>query len=724
MNAQELHELLGEMTIEEKIGQLVQLTPDYYSESGEITGPMAFWEYSHKERNRAGSVLGTRNAEQVIQIQKAYLDKSRLKVPLLFMADVIHGYETIFPIPLALAASFNPEVVELAAALSAKEASEAGIQVTFSPMVDHVKDARWGRVMESNGEDPVLSSALARAYVRGYQGQNLAQDFTKIAACLKHFVGYGASEAGRDYNHVDLSDRELYQNYLPAFRAAIEEGAQLVMTSFNSIKGVPSTGNSAVVKDILRKELEFSGVVISDWSSVSELVAHRVAENRQEAARMAFDATVDIEMVSDCYQHYLANQLTEEDVTQLNQAVFRVLTLKNRLGLFEDPYRGLLSIKKNESSFTASKELRQQAKEVAHKTIVLLKNDTHILPLKKNKRIALVGSKATSCDILGGWAYNGKFEEAIPLNQGLKEKDLQLTVVGSKTQTISEMEKRAMLEAAATNDVVVVALGETSQEIGENKSKASPTLPSEQIDLIKELAEVNPNLVLVLFNGRPFVLTEIDTQVKAIIEAWFPGSEGGRALADILVGEVNPQAKLPMSFPRAVGQLPLSYQLYSTGRPMTRESEDKPYVTRYVDVKNSPLYPFGYGLSYTMFEYNQLSQSSDILTNEEPVTISVKIKNTGSMKGTEIVQLYLEDCVTQVVRPMRELKQWREVELQPNEEKEVQFTIYSTELCYVHNDLTNVADFGTFDYWIGSDSTADLAGKFVYKESRSEKAVD
>jgi beta-glucosidase len=718
MDAQKLTELVSKMTVEEKIGQLTQLTPDYFSESGEITGPMAYWKYEPEEIYSTGSILGTRTAEQVIQIQKNYLRKSRLKIPLLFMADVIHGFETIFPIPLGLAASFDSDVVETAATLSAREATESGIQVTFSPMVDHVKDARWGRVMESNGEDPVLSSALARAYVRGYQGTDLSQDFTKMAACLKHFVGYGASESGRDYNHVDLSDRELYQNYLPAFRAAIEAGAQLVMTSFNSIKGIPSTGNKAVLKDILRKELAFSGVIISDWSAVAELIEHRVAENRTEAAKMAFDATVDIDMVSDCYQHYLAHQLTEDEIELLDQSVLRILTLKNRLGLFEDPYRGLQALQHQVSSFTASSEIRQQAREIAQKTIVLVKNEEQILPLKREKRVALVGPKATSQDILGGWAYKGLPEEAISLAEGLSEKELRLTIVGSENQIITAAEKEKMLQAAATNEVVIVALGETSQEIGENKSKAAPTLTKEQTDLIKELAHVNENLILVLFNGRPLVLTEIEPCVKAIVEAWFPGSEGGRALADILVGEVNPQAKLPMSFPRAVGQLPLSYQLYSTGRPNTVENEMKPYVTRYMDVKNTPLYPFGHGLSYTSFSYNQLNQSSNVLVSDGELTISVTVKNTGSVVGTQVVQLYLEDCVTEVVRPMRELKQWQSVSLQPDEEKSISFTISQQDLCYIHNDLTNHPDSGKFNFWIGSDSTASLSGEFLFQESR------
>lgn len=718
MESEKIYSLLEKMTIEEKIGQLVQLTPDYFLDKGEMTGPMAFWPYEKEDLFQIGSILGTHTASQVIAIQKEYLEGNRLKIPLMFMADVIHGYETIFPIPLAIASTFDPKVAEEVASLSALEATESGIQVTFSPMVDHVKDARWGRVMESNGEDPVLSSALARAYVRGYQAGDLTKNQSKMAACLKHFIGYGASEGGRDYNHVDLSDIELYQNYIPAFSAAIDEGASLVMTSFNAIKGIPSTGNEQIIKQLLRDTLGFKGVVISDWSAIAELIAHRVAGDKKEAARMAFDASVDIDMVSDCYQYFLAQQLSEQDKKKLNESVLRILSLKNKLGLFEDPYRGLLDTTENTKKKTASKEIRSRAREIAAKTIVLLKNQDNILPLKKHDQVALVGPKATSTDLLGAWSYKGNQDEAVTICQGLSEKMIDLSVVGSETNAIDSQEKLEMIEAAKYSEKVVIAVGETKHEIGENKSKASLRLNKDQIDLIQSVYEVNPNIILVLINGRPLVLTDVEPYVKAIVEGWFPGSEGGHAIADILMGDAQPSAKLPMSFPKHEGQIPLTYQQYSTGRPSTVENEAAPYVTKYIDVTNTPLYSFGTGLSYSSFDLTSCQQSAGSLSEKQELILSASVSNSGNCKASVIVQLYIEDCVTKVVRPMRELKQWRIMTLESGEEQLVEFIISEKDLQYTHADLSQTVDEGVFNYWIEIDAHTPKQGQFKFISSK------
>lgn len=710
MKTSELEKLLTQMTLPEKIGQLVQLTPDFFAEQGEVTGPSNYWHFTEEEKYNIGSVLGTRDKKQVRHIQEAYLQKSRLKIPLMFMADVIHGYETIFPIPLALAGSFDPQVIEKVASISASEATEDGIQVTFSPMVDHVEDARWGRVMESNGEDPTLSTALAKAYIRGYQGPDLAQDPTKIAACLKHFVGYGAVKSGRDYNGVDMSELALHQNYLPAFKAAIAEGAELVMTSFNSFNGVPASANKYLMQDILRDELAFEGILISDYSAIAELIAHRVAEDKKVAAELALTASVDIDMVSDCYQHYLS----AADEEKIDQAVRRILRLKNKLVLFEDPYRGLNNAD-NAKTLTFSSEYRAEARKIAQKTITLLKNEGSILPLPRSKSVALVGTKADSTDLLGGWAYKGDWEKASTVKQSLEEKNLHVETVGSASQSVVTLEEQAlMVEAAKNNEVVIIAVGETSRTIGENKSKTKPELDATQIRLIEAVHAVNDNIVLVLFNGRPLVLTEVLPLVKGVVEAWFPGTEGGRALADILVGDANPQGKLPMSFPETVGQLPLTYQEYSTGRPNTPVNREAPYVTKYIDASNQPLFAFGYGLSYSTFVLSDYSQSSTEFKADEEITIEVSVKNTSAVAGIETVQLYVQDKVAEVVRPTRELKKWQHIFLAAGQEQRLTFTLTEADLRYVHTNLIAASDPGEFLYGIGADSTVELTGSFRY----------
>lgn len=699
-----LVELLQKMTVSEKISQLVQLTSDFFSVEGEgeITGPMQEWNLPAEKLFQIGSVLGTHTAEQVKKLQTTYLEKSRLKIPLLFMADVIHGYETIYPIPLALAASFDEVLIEEVARLSAKEATAAGIQVTFSPMADHVKDARWGRVMESNGEDPTLSAVLTKAYVKGYQGNDLANDKQRLAACVKHFIGYGAAEGGRDYHTVDFSDIEMYQNYLPSFKAAIKAGAELVMTAFNTVHGIPASGNQQLLQDVLRKELDFDGVVISDWAAVAELMAHRVAADKAEAARFAFEAGVEMDMMSDCYLLNLEDSIqTPTQHQQLDEAVLRILTLKNKLGLFEDPYRGLMDSTMETKETT--NQFRDLARKSVHQTTVLLKNE-QLLPIKQQQKVALIGPKATSQDILGAWSWMGKTEQAISLAEGLAAKNLNLSTLSMPDgAVVSEEMIQEAIALAKQNEIVVLALGETSEESGEAASLAYLELSRNQERLIHEVAKVNTNIILVLFNGRPLVLKNVVNQAKAIVEAWFPGSEGGHGLADILMGEVDPQGRLPMSFPAAVGQVPITYAQLSTGRPMNEQNKNQKYISRYMDETNEALFPFGHGLSYSQFELKQVS-NTDVFNGEGTVEITCKLKNNSAQAGNTIVQLYLQDCVAQVARPMKELKKWQALSLEAYEEKTVRFQLTMDDFAYIGPKLVSQVDEGEFKVYIGLDS--------------------
>lgn len=701
MKSTKLKELVNEMTIEEKVGQMIQLSADFYSTTeNEITGPMNDMHLTTEKMTTVGSVLGISGAERVKAIQKSHLESNRLGIPLLFMADIVHGYRTIFPIPLGLASSWNPKLVEQTASIAAKESSISGLHVTFSPMVDLVRDARWGRVMESTGEDAYLNQQMARAFVRGYQGSNLKDDLSKMAACVKHFAAYGAPIAGREYNTVNMSERQLRENYLPAYKAAIDEGSRLVMTAFNTVDGIPATGNSWLMNEVLRKEMGFDGVLISDWGAIGELIAHGVAENLKEAGTLAFEAGVDIEMMSAAYSSELQGLIESGslDERKLDQAVLRILELKNDLGLFENPYRGADGQKEEQEVF--SLENRETARISAEQSMVLLKNE-NILPLKKEMTIALIGPNSQTNDLLGSWSWKGSTSETPSLYDGiLKHISANQLVVIEEADILNHTAD----EKLANVDVIVLALGETSEMSGEAASRTSITLPGNQIELVKAVRKLSKPVVATLFNGRPLDLSDIVDDVDGLVEAWFPGTEGGIALANILFGEVNPSGKLTMSFPRNIGQVPIYYNQDKTGRPMNEENKDEKYLSKYLDVENSPLFPFGFGLSYTNFSYSAIKPSHATFTKEESLTVSVRVKNVGTISGSEIVQFYVQDEVGKVVRPVKELKGFEKISLKPQEEKEVCFTLTAKELGYVHPDLTYATDSGTFKVMVGTDS--------------------
>jgi beta-glucosidase len=700
--------LLKTMTLKEKIAQLLQLAPFFFKKNiiGEITGPMEELGINDEDIRNAGSVLGIGGAKEAIEIQKSYLENSEKKIPLIFMADIVHGYRTIFPIPLAIGCSFNEAIAEKAARVSAVESSVAGIHLTFSPMVDLVRDARWGRVMESTGEDPFLNSLFAAAFVRGYQGDDISKD-ENIAACVKHFAAYGAVEAGREYNTVDISERMLREYYMPAYKAALDQGCKTIMTSFNIVNSVPASANTWLMRDVLRNEWGFDGVVISDWGAVKELIPHGVAENKKEAAEKAIKAGVDIEMMTSCYVQHLEELLEEGNINIeiINEAVLRILRLKEELGLFENPYKGA-DVEK-EAKLLLCDEHRSAARDVAAASMVLLKNE-NILPFNKNvKKIAIIGPFADSHEILGEWSWDGKFEETVSLMEGIVNKVGKNMVVISKGCDIvggSDEEIKQAINIAKDVDVVILALGEHFNMSGEGESRASIVIPGRQEELANEIIKLGKPTAVVLFNGRPLEIKNLYNNAPAILEAWFPGTEGGNAIADILFGDKNPTARLCMCFPYAVGQIPIYYNAFNTGRPKLFDESDERYCTHYLDIPNDPLLPFGFGLSYSKFEYSDSALDSEVLTKDSSIYLRVKIKNAGSMAGEETVQLYIRDVSGSVVRPVKELKGLKKVHLETGEEREVLFEIKEEMLRFYNSSFEFKSENGKFIAMVGPNS--------------------
>lgn len=712
-----VEQLLSQMTLREKLGQMSQMSGDFFAGigAGAITGPMHSFKVEPEDVQMAGSVLGTTGAEQVIQIQEEYLQNSRLKIPLLFMADVIHGYRTIFPVPLALGCSWQPELVRECMAATAREAAAAGVQCNFSPMVDLVRDPRWGRVMESTGEDPWLNSQFAKAFVQGYQGESLGVEGT-MAACVKHMAGYGAAEAGRDYNTCEISPYTLHDMYLPAYKAALDAGARLIMTSFNTLDGVPSTANKWLFRDLLRASWGFDGVSISDWGAVHELVAHGIAEDDKEAAAKAIGAGIDIEMMSFSYLNY-GEKLVQEGVLSeelIDEAVLRILRLKEELGLFENPTRFANQQKQNQ--YMLCPEHRQLAREMAEASMVLLKNDRS-LPLVKKQKLLVAGPYATAGHILGGWECDGRSEEAVTLQDGLQahfnEWDIEFeqgcSLRGSEQDAIAV--ERAKVKMAAA-DTIILALGEHPDMSGEAGSRTQLTLPGNQHTLLDAAYASGKTVIVVLFTGRPLLLKDMLHKANAVLLAWFPGTEGGNAVARILSGAVNPSGKLTMSMPYTTGQCPVYYNCFSTGRPKPYEECTDRFYSMFLDAPNAPLLPFGYGLSYTSFGLGKIRQSAPVLEKGGKIHFEIDVTNTGNAAGCETVQLYITDVKGSRVRPVKELKGFEKVYLTPGDTKTVCFEVCEDMLRFTTLAGTFEAEAGEFGVMIGQSSAMGQYASF------------
>ena len=737
MKHKEILELLNEMTIEEKIGQMVQITGDVFlseDTNSILTGPLKDLHLSKEKVYHVGSVLNIVGAENVKKVQDKYLSKSRLKIPLLFMDDIINGYKIAFPIPIAQGCSWNPKVIKEMTEISSMESSIAGANVNFSPMVDLSRDARWGRVMESiGGEDPLLGEIYARTMVKAYQGNRLSK-IGKMVSCVKHIAGYGAVEAGRDYNTVDMSEREFRQYYLPAYKSAIEAGAEMIMTSFNILNGIPSTVNKWLIQEIIRKELGFEGIIISDYGAIEETITHGYSANEKEAARNAINAGVDIDMMSGIYANHLKDLCLEnlEIENKVNESVLRILTLKNKLGLFENPY-GNANTKK-EKTYIMNPTNLEKAKKLTQETFVLLKNKNHVLPLQKNKKIALIGPYIDTIVITGSWSMfsdrtkNGTildiFKEKIgnevlytkgceilrqeEINKILSADGLPTVHVENESQKEQEMITSA-LQIAKKADVILLALGEHYKQSGEACSRSNIALPENQIQLINELYTLSKPMVLILFNGRPIELNTVEEKVDAILEVWFPGTTGAKAIVEILFGEENPSGKLTMSFPQNVGQCPVYYNHYNTGRP---HHSNLRYVSRYQDIPTESFYPFGYGLSYCNFKYTDMHLNKHKMKKNETITVTVKIENQSDYAGYEVVQLYIQDLYGSVVRPVKELKTFKKAYFQSHEIKYVNFEIDIDMLKFWNDKLEYVAESGEFKVFVGGDSVNVLEEKF------------
>ena len=718
MQTQDVRTLIEQMSIEEKAAQLQQLATPFFkgaSDRGAITGPLIGMDVSDDAIANTGSVLGACGAAETNRIQQKHLEENRLGIPLLFMADIVHGYQTIFPVPLAMGCTWDLELAEQSAAVAAKEASVSGVHVTFAPMVDLVRDPRWGRVMESTGEDTYLNGVFAAAQVKGFQGDSGGTEVGKLISCVKHFAAYGAPEGGRDYNTVDVSELTLREQYLPAYRAALDAGSEMMMTAFNTVFGVPATGNAWLMRDLLRKEWGFQCPVISDWGAVKELIPHGVAEDSAEAAEKSLKAGVDIEMMTTTYiesiPELVRNGILEEEV--IDEGVERILRLKQKLNLFERPYRH--ADEALEHKVIRSQEHLEAVRQTAADSFVLLKNENEVLPLQKEQTVAVIGPFADHTDILGQWSWRGKPEETVTLVQGLKTTAGAgniLSAEGSRVEETDETLLKEALQAAEKADVIIAALGEPSEWSGEAGSRTDITIPRAQRELLAHLRKTNKPLVTVLFNGRPLDLQEITEHTDALVEAWFPGSEGGSALADLLLGSVNPSAKLTMSFPQSVGQVPVYYNHFNTGRPKSEGRDGDRYLSKYLDSPNEPLFPFGYGMSYTTFQYSGFHLDKTEITRKDTLNVKVTITNTGTRDGKEVVQLYVRDHAGEAVRPLKELKGFQKIHLAAGESREVAFSIKEEDLRYWHPDMTYRSDRGTFTVMAGPNSRDVEAAEF------------
>lgn len=728
-----IDQLMKKMTLEEKIGQL------NLPVTGEITtGQAKSSDVAKRIRNgEVGGLFNLKGVERIREVQRQAVEESRLGIPLLFGMDVIHGYETIFPIPLGLSCTWDMKAIEESARIAAVEASADGISWTFSPMVDVSRDPRWGRVSEGNGEDPFLGAAIARAMIRGYQGKDMSRN-DEIMACVKHFALYGASEAGRDYNTVDMSRQRMFNEYMLPYQAAVEAGVGSVMASFNEVDGVPATGSKWLMTDVLRKQWGFDGFVVTDYTGINEMIDHGMGD-QQTVAALALNAGVDMDMVSDAFSGTLKKSVEEGKVSAaaIDAACRRILEAKYKLGLFDNPYKYCDVNRPKKQIFT--KEHRAIARKTASESFVLLKNEG-VLPLSKKGTIAVVGPLAnTRSNMPGTWSVAAVLDNAPSLVEGLREvvgdRAKVVTAKGSNLIGDADYEKRATmfgrelhrdnrtdrelldeaLKVAAGADVIVAALGESSEMSGESSSRTNLEMPDVQRVLLQELLKTGKPVVLVLFTGRPLVLTWEEEHVPAILNVWFGGSEAAYAISDVLFGDVNPSGKLTATFPQNVGQIPLFYNHKNTGRPLQEGRWFEKFRSNYLDVSNEPLYPFGYGLSYTTFAYSDIHLSSTEMSADGELTATVTVTNTGSRDGAEVVQLYIRDLVGSVTRPVKELKGFEKIFLKAGESRKVSFSITPELLKFYNYDLQFVCEPGDFDVMIGGNSRDVKKARFLLK---------
>lgn len=713
----DLEKLLSQMTIKEKIGQLVQFNSAIFmDDNADITGPKAMLNLTNEDIYTIGSTLGTGSFETVKKIQDEHLKNDRNKIPMLFMRDVIHGIRTIYPIPLGLSCSFDEDLVTECTKMASRGATSTGLHVTFTPMVDYCRDARWGRIMESWGEEPLLISKFGAAQVKAFQGDDL-KNKSNMATCVKHFAAYGGGEAGKDYNLIDTSERILREYYLPSYKACVDARVKMLMPSFNAVNGVPSTANKWLMLDILRKEWGFDGVVISDWNAIGELVSHGIAKDKKEAAEMAFKCGCHIDMCSNSYHLHLQELVEEGRITEeeLDNAVMKVLRLKEELGLFDDPYRG--ASKEKEEKYLISDSTRALARKAATESAVLLKND-NVLPLSADiKKLAIIGPFGDSPLIRSSWSANSKSEDTVTIYNGISSllPDAEITFVEGCSNEWDNTDTSGFeeaLNAAKNADAVILAIGEPYTYSGEGNSRADITLPGVQLQLANEVSKVNKNTVAVIFNGRPLVLSGLN--VPAILEMWLPGTEGGNAVADILLGKVNPAGKLTVSLPKATGQCPLYYNRTSTGREKSIKDENNRmrFLSSYLDCGNLALYPFGYGLSYSNFVYESLEVDKKEFT--EKVNVTVTVYNDSAVEGKETVQLYMRDLVASNVRPVQQLIDYEKVNFKPFERKTVTFTVTPKMLSFWNNENKFVCEKGDFEISTGYADNLILTEKITY----------
>lgn len=709
--------VMGQMTLDDKVGQMVQYTYD----GGDVTGSAIDKNYiKYTKEGMMGSVFNATTTDITKQLQKIAVEETRLGIPLIFGYDVIHGYETIFPIPLGEASSWDLKAIQRSAEIAAAETSAGGVHWTFAPMVDIGFDPRWGRISEGAGEDTYLGSKIGAARVKGFQGNSL-YDLNTVLACTKHFAGYALAQAGRDYNSVEISDRFLRDYVLPPFKATIDAGVGSFMTSFNEIGGVPSTASKYLYDQILRKEWNYNGFVVTDYTAIQELIPHGIAKDLEEATLKSVEAGIEMDMMSGAFLNHLSKLVKEGKVKEdiIDTAVRRILEAKYDLGLFEDPYR--YSNAKREKQTVMKKEFLDEARDIARKSMVLLKNDQQVLPLKESQKVAVIGPLVKDeKNIIGNWAARGdRNGKAWSVWEGLNDvlgKNAKITYAqGTDINSTSTNGFQEAINIAKNSDVIVAVMGENENQTGEATSQTNIDLPGNQKELLKELKKLGKPIVLVLMSGRPMTISWENDNMDAILYAWYPGTMGGLAITDVLYGKYNPSAKTPMTFPRSVGQIPIHYNQKNTGRPYLGESDpEQKYKSRYTDSPNSPLFPFGYGLSYTTFDYSNLKLNKSTMKNgKDEIKVSVNVKNTGNYDGEEVVQLYVRDLVGSVTRPIRELKGFDKVMIKKGETKTVTFTLTPEDLKFHDINMNFVAEPGDFDIYVGTDSNASLKTSFT-----------